>query len=292
MNNNLQNKAEETEILTADEKKISEFVGSLERVSAPNDFEFRLKARIAAGKEESYQAGYWQWLRYLLPVGASAFVLAFVLYGTNFFAPSVPTERAAEAQSNKSEEIKTPPIETPSNMIVANSSNSNKAEGVPVNPSGQKDALPQSVEQEPILLVDRTILRKTEPQPKTTPDDNFNGSRVLGRNPVNKQILPRGIETNKIIPKPQEFENSGKTNIAEMLKINGMETVSEGGKLKVKSIQPNSVAERSDVKTGDIIESFDEQKANGNSNSSNLGGARKLTVSRDGKIITIDLKPH
>lgn len=289
MNNNLQNKAEEIEILTADEKKISEFVGSLERVSAPNDFEFRLKARIAASGKGSYQTGYWQWLRYLLPVGASAFVLAFVLYGTNFFAPSQPDEQRANVKPTRSEEIVTKPIETPYDAVAA-ASNSNKTEDSPVNSSSQNNLLPKNAEGEPSLIADKSTPRTIETQPKIKSDDNFNGSKVSSLKTSNVKILPSGIETNKIIPKPQEFENSGKTNIAEMLKINGMETVLEGGKLKVKSIQPNSIAERSDVKTGDIIESFDEQKANGNSNSSNLGGTRKLTVSRGGKIITIDLK--
>lgn len=289
MNNNLQNKAEETEILTADEKKISEFVGSLERVSAPNDFEFRLKARIAAGKEESYQSGYWQWLRYLLPVGASALVLAFVLYGTNFFAPSVQPQRAADIQSNKSEEIKTPPIEAPSNTVVA-ATNSKEDEDFSTNSIGRKDLPPKSATNKAIFITDGTNLKKKE-LPKKSIEENGGGSRDSAiTTPAVK--LPFNLNPDKELKKPQEFEKSQAFTAEQILNNIGVETVTENNKLKVKSIRQNSPAGFSDVKVGDIIEAIDEQKATGNRNLRNFSGAKKLTVSRDGKIITIDLKPH
>lgn len=285
-NNNLQKEAEETEFLTAGEQKISELVGSLERVSAPNNFEFRLKARIAARKDDNYQAGYWQWLRYLLPIGASAFILAFVLFGTNFFSPQ-PVEKAAEPKPAKSEETVSETIETSSNTIVA-VSNSNI--DFSANSSDRKELLPNITEKEPVLITKKPDLRKTKAQPKTTPDDDAIFTKDIGANPVDKEHYPVGTDPNKIVPKPPEFKVSGKIDLAEMLNVNGIETVSEGGKLKIKSIKKNSPAELAGVKNGDIVESFDEQKTNGNSNSSNVGGARKLTVSRDGKIMIFDLK--
>ena len=288
MNNNLQNKAEETEILTADEKKISEFVGSLERISAPNDFEFRLKARIAAGKEESYQAGYWQWLRYLLPVGASAFVLAFVLYGTNFFAPSQPNEQRANIEPTKQAEVLTEPIETPSDTVVA-VANSNENEDFSTNSTGRKDLQPNSAANKAIFITDETNLKKKE-SPKKSIGDNGGGSRdsAITTPPVK---LPFNLNPDKELKKPQEFEKSQAFTAEQILNNIGVETVSENNKLKVKSIRQNSPAGFSDVKVGDIIEAIDEQKAGGN-NSRNFNGARKLTISRDGKLITIDLKPH
>ncbi len=285
---NLQNKREENEVLTADEKKISEFIGSLEKVSAPNDFDFRLKARISAHGQENYQSGYWQWLRYLLPVGASAFVLAFVLYGTNFFAPATSFEQAKPVESAKSEELAKQPTETYN--AVAADSNSAKAEDFPPNSSVQNNLLPTAKEQKTVLIADKSGSKKIETRAKTTPEDNFKGSRDLGREPVSVQILPSGIEPNKSVPQTEDVENFVKTNIVGMLNFIGVEIVSEDGKMKVKSVKQDTLAERLGVKTGDIIESFDEQKTDGGSNSSNLGGARKLVVSRDGKLKSFDLK--
>ena len=54
-NENLKNKlVEREEILSADEQKISYLIGSLEKVSAPNDFDFRLKARIANAVKQRF----------------------------------------------------------------------------------------------------------------------------------------------------------------------------------------------------------------------------------------------
>lgn len=287
--NNLQNKAEESEILTADEKKISEFVAALERVSAPNDFEFRLKARIANGEKESYQAGYWQWLRYLLPIGASAFVLAFVLYGTNFFAPSTPTEQAVDVEPNKSAEVVTKPIETPSNTIVA-ATNSNENEDFSANSAGRKNLPPKNAENKAIFISDRTNLKKKE-LPKKSIEENGGGSRDSAVTTPSVK-LPEGLNPDKELKNPQDAVNSQAFTAKEILKDIGLETASENNKLKVKSIIQNSPAGLSGVEVGDIIEAIDEQKINGNSNLRNFSGVKKLTVSRDGKTTIIDLKSN
>lgn len=286
-NKDLQKEAEETEFLTADEQKITELVGSLERVSAPNDFEFRLKARIASGKGESYQIGYWQWLRYLLPVGATAFVLAFVLYGTNFFAPSKTDDQRANVEPTKSEEVVTMPLGMPSNTVIA-VSNSNKAEDLPVNSVGQKDFPRKSVEEKPIFILDSANLNK-KGLPKKSTEEDGGGSRLsaITTPPVR---LPVNLNPDKELEKPQDFENSQAFTAEQILKNIGIETVTENNKLKVKSIRQNSPAGISDVREGDFIEAIDSQKINGDSKARNLKGAKKIIVLRDGKSITIDLK--
>ncbi len=283
---NLHDNAEEIEFLSADEKKLSECVGSLEIVSAPNDFDFRVKSRIAAAGKESSQSGNWQWVRYLLPVGASAFVLAFVLYGTSFFAPSPRTEEMAVREPAKSDEVKTLPAETPSNMTVA-VSNTNQSDVLAVN-SARQTPLPKNNE-DVILVSDRPGLKPKDIQNKPNEDNNTLSRDSTVTMPLVN--LPKGLNSNtNVAPLSQKPENLNKVNEEGMLNALGLETVSEAGKLKVRAVQQNSVADRSGVRTGDIIESLDEQKIDANSNSGNSGGIRTLTVLRDGKITTIELK--
>lgn len=288
-NKNLQTEAGENEILTADGQKISELVGSLERVSAPNDFEFHLKARIAARKSDGYQAGYWQWLRYLLPVGASAFVLAFALYATNFFAPTQPDNNKADLAPTKQAEAVTPSIETSSNTMVA-ATNSHGAEDFPLDSNNQKITSSNNAKEKPILISDAANLKKKEPL-KRTMEESGGGSRdsAITTPPVK---LPFNLNPDKSIKKPQGFENSQALTTEEVLNGIGVETVSEGGKLKVKSIRQNSPAGLSGVKDGDVIEAIDDQIINVDSKRQRLRGAKKLTVLRDGKSVTIDLKSN
>lgn len=295
---NLTNKAEESEILSADEMLVSEFVGSLERVSAPKDFDFRLKTRIAAAEMGGRQNDFWHKLSHLLPVrtlaftllpvSVLAFLLAFVFYGTNFFAPLQKDKNFAETKTEKSAAIENQPVKTPFSVQIADASNANKIVVSEVNSSLPQDSIPKIETEKTKLLADKLSPKKKELQPKTTPDDNFKGSRDLGRDPANVQIFPVGIEPNKTSSDSEKINVSGKTSLIEMLKINGIEAVSEGGKLKVKSIAQNSPAERSDVKIGDVIESFDEDKSG--ANNSSTPGKRKLTVLRDGRLIPIELK--
>jgi hypothetical protein len=287
--NNLQNLRKDAEFSDSSERKISEIVGTLERVSAPNDFNFRVKAKIAEEKGTSKNA-YRHWLRYVLPVGAAAFVLVFGLYAFNFFQTAVPYEQAENVEPAKVEEIRTPAAEkTPDNTFVAESNTARTAD-LPADSVIQSNTQPKITAEKPIFTADKSARKKSEIQAKNTPEDTFKGSRDLAREPVSVQILPTGIEPDKSIPPTEGVGNSGKTNIVELLNFVGAEIVTEAGKMKVKSVRQNTLAERAGVKAGDVVESFDEQKSDGNSNSANIGGARKLVVSREGKLHTFDLK--
>lgn len=288
----LQNNAEEIEFFSADEKKLSECVGSLERVSAPKDFNFRVKSKIALGNNESRQSGNWQWIRYLLPVGASAFVLAFVLYGTNFFAPSSPSEEMAVSEPAKSEEVRTiQPAEPPSNMTIAVSNTNNNAEILPVNSTLQTPS-GKSIE-DVIVAAERPLLKPKVSNASEIADKQIEDNTIVSRDitvtsaPIQ---LSRGFDSNTAVPQPEKPENLSKNDIQGMLQVFGLEIISEGGKFKVKSVQQNSIADRSEIRAGDVIESFDGQKTDANTNSAKQVGITKLNVLRDGRLIVIELK--
>ena len=87
-NDNLKNNLRDLEILSAAEQKISDLVGSLEKVSAPNDFDFKIKARIANADKTTFQPSLWQTLRYVLPLSVTTMVAAFFIIQAGFFSPN------------------------------------------------------------------------------------------------------------------------------------------------------------------------------------------------------------
>ena len=83
-----------------DEHKISELLGGLERVEAPKDFDFQLKARIANARADDYRpAGLFQVLKYAVPLALLLIVGAGILLtssNNNSIAPIVGMEKGPE----------------------------------------------------------------------------------------------------------------------------------------------------------------------------------------------------
>lgn len=286
-NKNLQNKGEESEILSAGERRISELVGSLERVSAPKDFDFRLKARIAA-QRGSYQTAYWRRLRYIIPAGAAAFVLAFVFYAANFFAPSQPVDSAAQNKPENSPLLNTKPGETSAQDLTEVAANAESNIGVIAANLNQMP--PKNSEGNPVYVAQKPDGQKDSPVNKKT-EDNFNGSSVESvKAPI--RILPPGINENAVIERRQGFEITGIMTAKELLQIIGAETGSANDKLTVKSVKPNSLADRSGLKVGDIVEAVNGQKITDKNPAPKFNVGESLTVSRGGENIEISLKQN
>lgn len=284
-NQNLHKKAEETEILSADEIKISKMVGSLDRVSAPKDFDFRLKARIAA-RQQGYRTGHRQWLRYALPAGAASFVLAFGLYTTNFFAPPAPPENIVQT-TPLNFESKTSPSHANSQNVAAVSSNTEINDGDTGIIANESPT--ESSGKELIYLAEKSAPPKKDLASRNKIEDNFNGSSVESVNlPI--QILPPGINANASVKKIPDFE-IGKMTATELLREIGVET-DAGNKLTVKSVRPNSLADRSGVKAGDVVEAIDGEKIDGKNLAPKFSTGKTLTVSRSSKKVEINLKPN
>lgn len=286
-NETLKNNSGEREILSADEQQISHLIGSLEKVSAPKDFDFRLKARIANAVKKDFQPSIWRTLRYLLPLTATAIIAGFVMIQAGLFLPNPVGKDFAVGNSQQPQIVNQPLL--PANADIAQTSNSSRIE----NDSDEKkpeliisESNPQNA-----LAVKNPVEKKRNVVPKVVPEDEPLMSRDSAVRQNKKPIFPVGLNPDNA--PPQLFENNSNTVSAqEIFKIIGLETETKAGKIIVKSVKEKSLAEKSNVKAGDVVEAIDEQRLDQETLSPKFKGGKTITVTRDNKVLEIELKPN
>lgn len=274
------------ENLSADERQISNLLGGLEKVSAPKDFDFRLKARISAQKENGSQYSIWRTLRYVLPLTATLIIAAFVIIQGGLFSQSDKLPAVVESQN--------PQIPAKSDSLTANqqiAQTSNSA----VDVNGIDKQIPDSYVAEPnpgnMTTAKNPSKKQNNTQPLVPPTVGSPGSKDFTVRESNVNILPEGIPQNAV-PKINPTATPQIIPRSEIFNMIGIETETENGKIKVRSVKENSVAGRSGVQTGDIIEAIDEQKLDEKNLPPKFKGGKTMTVMRDGKVLEIELKPN
>ncbi len=65
---------------SGEQTRVWQMIDGLTRVDAPNDFNFRVKARIANAKPHNFQPQFFPVLRYVLPLSVIGLILAFVVF--------------------------------------------------------------------------------------------------------------------------------------------------------------------------------------------------------------------
>ena len=292
---NLQNK--DGEILSAEDEKISLMLGSLKRVDAPNDFNFRVKARIANGQPADSGLRILPALRYVLPLSLAAFVAAFLFLNNFYFVSNQSTQPIAENESPAP--IQQPLLpETTASTSTDEAKNENQVQ--PENNTSPETPLP--VKSEPKAVFENKnvfVAVKSETKPKTenlpkdisVPDENKGGgSRDSALTPIEKVITPEGIpDVNKTVESKPVIENKTSLTTAEILSQLGIETVSENGKLKVKTVKGASLGDSSGVKAGDLIEAIDGKNVFEAPMNSQTIEVKRLTITRGTEKIEISL---
>ena len=291
---NSKNNLNEREIISADEQRISDLVGRLERVSAPKDFDFRLKARISAAGENDFQPSLRRTLRYVLPLTATLIIAAFLLVQAGLFSPA-----ANQPENNlTAENPNRPPAQSQeipaAEEQIAQAANS-AAEETPAEVK-LPDTLVVKTRPENSSAREVGRQRQVKFQPNSAQKDEQINSKDFTVRPSNVQIMPEGINpANTAVPPAanEEFNQSRSLPPArEILNMIGAETEPDGKKLKVKSVKENSLAARSGVRAGDIIEAIDGRRLDRENPSPEFKGGKRLTVTREGKVLEIELKPN
>lgn len=281
---NLKNISGERENLSADEQKICNLIGKLEKVECPKNFDFRLKARIASADKKDFQPSIRQTLRYVLPVAACVLIAAFVLVQAGIFSPSGGQQGSEITAVNPNVQPfdaspPTVPIVSPSNSNTSESS-VNRSESSPLNPSSNTETALKNPSE-----------KRSESLPKLSKEDEPTMWRDFGVRPNRKQIYPRGIDPNQIKPQKIENQNAKPVSAKSVFDFIGMETEFNGGKLRVKSVKAKGLADISGIKIGDLVESVDDTKIDKSEMTLKSSGVKKITVSREGKPLEISLQP-
>lgn len=283
-NENLKNNLSEREVLSADEQKVCDLIGKLDRVDCPKDFNFHLKARIANSNKSEYEPSVWQTLRYIVPVAACVLIVAFVMVQAGMFSPASQTETTIASTTNPNIQ----PFDERSNssqiFTAANSSEPIIA-AVP-NRNSQPGNLQNT---------DVSLNNSAEPKttfPKLSREDEPTMSKDFGVGQNRKPINPRGINPDQILPNKIEIQNDKSVPVKDVLDIFGISTEAVSGKLRVKNVRANTLADKAGIKAGDFIESIGNTKIIQSEMTLKSDDFGKITVSRDGKIIVFNFQPN
>lgn len=276
----------------SDEQKISEMLLGLERVEAPKDFDFRLKARLANARPEQYRMpGLFPILKYAMPLALFLVVGAGVMLNgwyANWQAPNVAVaDVSGEEESSGQSAVNTSQLlvpGTPSPSIPALPANR-----VVPNTTGPLLAVsgPSSEIREnpgPRIPV------RSEPTPS-------GGSRLMGGGNENIEIrLPKGFEANNtntsLVKEPVLPVKP--IAVIDALRSIGIEANLESGKWIVKAVKEAELAGRMGMKAGDQIESIDGGTIDGGTvfNSGSFK-VKTIRVRRSGSSIDLEMpKPE
>lgn len=257
-------------------------IDNLPRVDAPNNFDFRVKRRIADSKPKDFQPQFLPILRYVLPLGLAVLILGFFIFKmTDFSDRNIAPQLAGTSNDSKA---------TPSNFSLTNQNilaviqNENSV----VNELNSNIAQTKD-DQERQIASSKSPKERQIQSPKNSHEDTGGGSHVSSLTPIIPKY-PRGLDPNQTIESSPEFSNPKSFSADEILTQLGIESVLENGRLQVKSIRQNSLAERSGVKIGDVVEAIDGRKISSEPIRAKTIEGKTLTVRRGAEKIEITLQ--
>jgi membrane-associated protease RseP (regulator of RpoE activity) len=266
--------------------RIWEMIDGFHRIDPPNDFDFRVKARIANARSSDFQTAgtFLPWLRYVLPVvviGLLASVFALnALYFSNDrnLADSQPTSAVEKPSIN--------------NQVVASEQQQLQSftdESITTDTPVVKTAATTERKQvndlavkEPVKVPEKLVKEKLKKVDAGSRDTTFSSATVinpLGVDPIKKNDFAA-----------PNIDTTATMSIEDIGNFIGIEIVNENGKRRVKSITSNSLAERSGVRVGDVIDELNGKKLSDQPLQFKSLGAKSLTVIRASEKIEINLQ--
>ena len=179
------------EDLNKDEKTIADLLGTLPRVQAPNDFDFKVKARISSGGTTKRR---WTWFptaaRLALPLLVLVAIGGYVAFRT--IKPTVH-EVGSFIEVKTANAVQD--VKTPSNTTAILPENGEIA--------GRFPAKPQDVDRKLTIPVSNSVI----PKSKTV---SPSGGSVDSAVKPSRTIYPPGINPNAKMPvRPKDFDNPG-----------------------------------------------------------------------------------
>ena len=254
---------------------VSRLLGGLKRVEAPGDFDFRVKARIAAGRPVDRTAS---WLpnavRFAVPLGLLLLIGGYFGFNALYSFNKVDVPPIAEVRST----IAAPVIGAQSNESVTLPANPVIAERVEIKPTGTDSKINTGSPEKRIVS-----FKPSEGQPG---GGSYDEARRTPR-----QFYPKGIDPNRKLLVPKDFEGNTRVAAKNILSFIGIDAVYSGSSWKVGLVKQNSIAERSGMKAGDVIEAINDLPLTEKTAFGNKFSGKSIRVRRDGKSMQIDLKP-
>jgi membrane-associated protease RseP (regulator of RpoE activity) len=266
--------------------RVWQMIDVLPRVDAPVNFDFRVKARIANSKPTDFQPRFFPILRYVMPLGVIVLLLGLIAFNTNYFSGDNAAEQIAVTlplTSIEKEMAASNPTFTNQNILPAVGNESSVGSQSNANSVFAKDT-----QKTQIAVVNLKKKQQIEAPKKKTEEIEGMGSRVstFSKAPIK---LPLGLDPNRRIETAPNADNTKSFTAEEILPFLGIEIVLQNENRTVKSVKRNSLAERSGVEVGDVIEAIDGKQISDEPFSGRTIKVKTLTVLRGVKKFEIAL---
>lgn len=247
------------------EEKVGKLLGTLKRVAAPGDFDFRVRALIAKGKPAV--SGSWlpASVRFAVPLALALLVGGYFALNSLYSSDGSVVAEIAQPVSSFTE-TRPPAVET-----------SSRGDGIPLTEAREPDDLivakaPSTDEKVPVITPEKRlaapVVKREQPGGGSFDEASRMSRTILTRGPRDVRMPARNV-----------------------LMFIGVAARFTGGVWRVESVTPNNVGGRSGVMAGDVIEAVNGQALTETRSFENNFSGKSLTVRRDGKSIQIELKP-
>ena len=284
---------------SAEQTRVWQMIDGLKRVDAPNDFDFRVKARIANKKPADFQPRFLPVLRYVLPLGLVVLILGAVIFNTAYFSDGSSSPAIAEniQQAPSAVEIPSTNSVSPEQFpAIINSQQSFTDEKVFVGSSNQniqtlrneREAKLRNEREAKFVAVKSVQKPAAKPRRESVKVDLEGGGYHDKTSTEVRVITPENISPNNPSAILPNEANAKPLTDEQMLDFIGIKMTSENGRKKVQSVASGSAAERSGVKVGDVIEAIDGKQIGGEPMKTFEG--KKLTVVRGAAKVQINLQ--
>lgn len=261
------------------ESAIANLIGRLPKVEAPADFDIKVRARIAEGRDNR-KSGF-AWLRLAFPVAGLALVAGF--FGVaSYWRLGDDVAMVAEPSRNE-----TAPVAPEIPVVTVSSPAANAAVSERTIPANTQPSVPSAARPPDEENRDR---RLPGPSDSATSEDQAFSTDTSLRPPRSIEVpsevrsaptsaSPRGATDRK------EQPSSG-VALAQALSFAGVTVESSGGRLLVSSVSPKGAGALAGLKSGDVIESVNDRAP---AAGEEYAVIRTITVIRGGQRVRISL---
>jgi hypothetical protein len=272
---------------SGEQTRVWQMIDGLRRVDAPNDFDFRVKAKIANAKPADFQPRFFPVLRYVLPLSLIVLVFGLLAFNTSFFFGSNDASQVAGVDTPPTPEREISPVNSFSSNQIAAANTTDETTALSIVNANVE--VTENNQEEKIAMV--KLLPKPRPKaPKNNVVNKFEGGSRDSTVSEGTVQFPLNLDPNQTVKTSPNGNNSNSVSGEEILKLLGVEVIKEGGNLKVKAVRENSSGERSDVKVGDVIEAINGVKLSAEPLRAKQIEVKKLTVARGAEKIEIVLQ--
>ena len=267
----LENGINEREALTTDERRIADLLGALPRAEAPSNFEFGMKARIAADDAGS-RASLIPFLKVAAPLTLVLLVAAFVI-----FYAALPTDSRID-----------PVAEVAGPAPIRNSEPETAATVAPsVTAPEPRAAEPARDDRVAAPVFAGPVRRAPKRQAANTAPGG--GSFVQSYGVANVRT-PRGFEPVTPTRNANAAIGAREIPVQEMFEMLGVKAEFVSGGWTVRSTAANSVAARAGLQADDVIEAINDQDVSEKTKFKSGVEGKSLSIRRKTNQLKLDLR--